>query len=131
MATGALATVFFCHGSRNPAWRVPFEQLLEEYRRANPRQPARLAFLELMSPSLPEVLEELVDAGCLDVEVHPLFLAAGSHTSDDLPALVARARARHSRLTVTVMPALLESPAIRAALVAAVAPRPSQQSRQE
>lgn len=119
MAAPAGATVFFCHGSRSPAWREPFERLLDEYRQAHPGRVARLAFLELMTPGLPEVLVELADAGCDDVVVHPLFLAAGAHTRDDLPRLVAEAVGARPALRVRVTEPLLESARLRAALIAA------------
>jgi sirohydrochlorin cobaltochelatase len=114
------ATVFFCHGSRNPGWREPFERLLEEFRQANPRRAARLAFLELMTPTLPQALAELAAAGHDVIEIHPLFLAGGAHTRVDLPALVAEATRDRPGLRVTVGAPLLESPRIRAALVAAL-----------
>ena len=121
MPASARAIVFFCHGSRNPAWREPFERLLQEFRQANPGRAARLAYLELMTPTLPEVLHELADAGHEDIEIHPLFLAGGAHTGVDLPRLVAEATRRRPSLRVTVGTPLLESARIRAALVAALA----------
>ena len=121
MPGSATATVFFCHGSRNPGWREPFERLLQEFGQANPDRAARLAFLELMAPTLPEVLAELADAGHGAIEIHPLFLAGGTHTGVDLPRLVAEATLARPGLRVTVGAPLLESPRIRALLVAALA----------
>ena len=112
--------MFFCHGSRSADWRAPFDLLVAEYRRRHPRHPVRLAFLELMSPSLPEVLAELADCGIDSIQVFPLFLAPGAHTRRDLPALVAQARQLHPQLQVAIAPALLESEATRAALVEAL-----------
>lgn len=120
MTGPARATVLFCHGSRSPAWRAPFELLLQEFRQANPGRAVRIAFLELMAPALPEVLAELADDGHDEIEVHPLFLAGGAHTGIDLPKLVAEATRSRPGLRVTVSPPLLESARIRAALVAAL-----------
>ncbi len=117
---GASVTVLFCHGSRSPDWRVPFEQLADDYRQHFAGQRVRLAFLELMSPDLPQVLAEEADAGTLVVRIVPLFLAPGTHTNRDLPALVAEARQRWPKLQVSVEPTVLESPALRQALVAAL-----------
>jgi sirohydrochlorin cobaltochelatase len=114
------ATVFFCHGSRNPQWREPFESLAADYVRRFPQQPVRLAFLELMSPTLPEVLAELAATGIEVVRVVPLFLAPGAHTSRDLPALVAQAREQWPALQVDVAPTLLEAEPLRAAIVDAL-----------
>jgi sirohydrochlorin cobaltochelatase len=114
------ATVFFCHGSRNPQWREPFDLLAGAYRERVPQQQVRLAFLELMSPTLPEVLAELAVAGACKVRIVPLFLAPGTHTSRDLPALVAEARQAWPALEVDIEPSLLESDGLRAAVVAAL-----------
>jgi sirohydrochlorin cobaltochelatase len=118
--TGQPAIVFFCHGSRDPAWRTPFESLAVDYRSRFPGTPVRLAFLELMSPTLPDVLAELVAAGIDDVRVVPLFLAPGAHTRRDLPALVAQACERWPALKVAVAPTLLESDLLRSAVVDAL-----------
>lgn len=118
--TPAQATVFFCHGSRNPDWRAPFDLLVAEYQQRFPLQPVRLAFLELMSPSMPDVLEELAGSGIIAVRVFPLFLAPGAHTGRDLPALVAQSRLRWPRLEVIIGPTLLESAQTRRAVLDAL-----------
>jgi sirohydrochlorin cobaltochelatase len=114
------ATVFFCHGSRNAEWRIPFESLAADYRRRFPDARVRLAFLEMMSPTLPDVLADLVAEGVGEVRVVPVFLAPGAHTTRDLPALVTQARAQWPALQMVVAPTLLESDALRAAVVNAL-----------
>ena len=42
----------FAHGSREPGWAEPFEQLAARVRVAAPQAQVRLAFLELMQPDL-------------------------------------------------------------------------------
>ncbi len=111
------ALVFFCHGSRDPGWRTPFDRLVAEQRRLAPLAAVELAFLELMTPDLPTVLDGLAGQGHARIRVVPLFLAAGTHTNRDLPALVEAARARWPALTITVDPALLDSPAVRTAIL--------------
>ena len=118
-------TVLFCHGSRSAAWRVPFEQLADDYHRRFPEQRVRLAFLELMAPDLPQVLAEEAAAGSVALRIVPLFLAPGAHTSRDLAALVDEARRRWPQLLIEVEPTLLESAALRQALVAGLAYKPA------
>ena len=115
------ATVFFCHGSRNAGWRAPFDALAADFRHRLPEQKVRLAFLELMSPRLPEVLGDLAASGVERVRVVPLFLAPGAHTSRDLPALVDEAQRQWPALQVDVTPSLLESAELRGALVRVLA----------
>ncbi len=96
---------------------MPFEQIVADFRRACPDQPCRLAFLELMSPSLPQVIDELAALGAGSITVVPLFLAPGGHSRTDLPALLDAARLRWPAVTFTANPTLTESPFMRAAIV--------------
>jgi sirohydrochlorin cobaltochelatase len=83
--------------------------LAEDYRRRFPEQLVSLAFLELMPPTLPQVLAELAGRGVGTVRVVPLFLAPGAHTRRDLPALVAQARLDWPALGPAVRRALKNS----------------------
>ncbi len=114
------ATVFFCHGSRSSDWRAPFDLLAADYQQRFPEHRVRLAFLELMGPTLPEVLADLASGGDGPVRIVPLFLAPGAHTQRDLPALLARAGEQWPGLTIEVHSTLLESDALRSAIVASI-----------
>lgn len=111
------AVIFFCHGSRDANWRAPFERIVEDFQSAQPGRIARLAFLELMEPRLPEVLDRCVTEGATRLRIVPLFLAPGAHTERDLPALVAEARERWPTLQVRIEPTLMASEAVRAAVL--------------
>lgn len=111
------ARIFFCHGSRDEAWRAPFDQLVEDYRQRHPSHPVRLAFLEMMSPTLEQVIGELAAAGANDIDIVPLFLAPGAHTGRDLPAIIATVKKLRPGLRISVSPTVLESDAMRRALI--------------
>jgi sirohydrochlorin cobaltochelatase len=116
------ARILFCHGSRDPAWREPFDALVREHQRRFPAHCVRLAFLELMAPSLAEAIDELAGAGCDSIRIEPLFLAPGAHTRTDLPALVARGRQRWPQLQLTIGATLLEPAAMREAIIDSLEP---------
>ena len=86
------ALVLFAHGARAAAWAAPFERLRELTQARLPGTGVHLAFLELMTPRLPELVQSLLDglpAGAmLDVTVVPVFLGQGGHVLRDLPLLV-------------------------------------------
>lgn len=84
--------ILFAHGSRNPAWRKPFDRLLKSIRRRGERH-AVLAFGEFMQPSLTEVAQTLAAAGVKKAVIVPLFLGGGLHVRGDLPKLAVEARA--------------------------------------
>ena len=100
--------VLFAHGARDPRWALPFEAVAERVRAQRPGVPVRLAFLEFMSPSLPEAGTELAAAGCARVEVLPLFLGAGGHVRKDLPLLMDALRAAHPACSYTLHAAVGE-----------------------
>lgn len=114
---GHTAVVFFCHGSRDPHWRAPFDQILHSFRSHYPGVRAELAFLELMTPDLATTLDNLCAAGCWRIRVIPLFLAPGAHTRRDLPALLEEARRRWPDLQVQAGETLTEAAVVRRAMV--------------
>ena len=63
-----------------------------------PGVPVELGFLEFMAPDLVTAGERLADAGCLAIDVVPLFLGAGGHVRKDLPALLDELRAAHPQV---------------------------------
>ncbi len=84
--------ILFAHGSRNAAWRKPFDRLLKNVRR-NGTPNAVLAFGEFMQPGLLEAAQTLAAAGVKRAVIVPLFLGGGLHVRGDLPKLAAEARA--------------------------------------
>lgn len=90
--------VLFAHGARDPRWAEPFEAVARQVRERDPALEVRLAFLELMTPTLREAGDTLAQAGCVRIDVVPLFLGAGGHVRNDLPVLVDELRAAHPRV---------------------------------
>jgi sirohydrochlorin cobaltochelatase len=110
------ALILFAHGARDPAWAAPFESLQQLIQRQRPQLLVRLAFLELMQPDLPQLLQQLVAAGVSEASVVPVFLGQGGHVRRDLPALIAQARQQHPQLTITVAQAAGEQPDVQNAI---------------
>ncbi|MFU2488202.1 sirohydrochlorin chelatase [Thauera sp. WH-1] len=89
------AIVLFGHGARDPEWAGPMRRIREAIL-ARPDAPSvELAFLEFMTPTLPEAIASLAAAGARKVAVVPVFLAQGGHLKRDLPVLLDAARAAH------------------------------------
>mgnify|MGYP006303945459 CR=1 FL=1 len=65
--------VLLAHGSRDPRWRRPFEQLLQRTRAAG-GPPVRLAYLQLCEPGLEQALARCRDDGAREVLVVPVFM---------------------------------------------------------
>jgi sirohydrochlorin cobaltochelatase len=107
--------VLFAHGSRDAQWSRPFEKIRDELSRRGVE--VRLAFLELIKPSLPEALKDLEAKGMQRIRVVPVFLGYGGHLKKDLPALVAAANVQ---ARVTIDPPVGEQQGVIDAIVALV-----------
>jgi sirohydrochlorin cobaltochelatase len=122
------ALVLFAHGARAPGWAVPFQRLRDLTARQRPDCAVSLAFLELMTPRLPDEVTALVARGVRDVTIVPIFLGQGGHLLRDLPELLEGLRAAHPHVRFATVPAVGEDPAVLAAMAAycsaAAAPLP-------
>jgi sirohydrochlorin cobaltochelatase len=112
------ALVLFAHGARAASWALPFQRLRERTAALQPDAAVSLAFLELMTPSLPDEVEALVASGVRDITVVPIFLGQGGHLLRDLPQLLERLRAAHPEVRFTSVPAVGEDPNVLAAMAA-------------
>jgi sirohydrochlorin cobaltochelatase len=86
------ALILFAHGARDPAWMAPFLRLQTLLQTQQPGLTVKLAFLELMTPDLPQCVAQLLPAGIDDITVVPVFLGQGGHVQRDLPQLIASLR---------------------------------------
>lgn len=89
------AMILFAHGARDPKWAAPFQRLQEIVRVRSPDLAVSLAFLELMSPRLPEAAAALVAQGVEEMTIVPVFLGQGGHVLRDLPVLLQELQANH------------------------------------
>ena len=114
-----IGLILFAHGARDPRWAAPFEAVAAQVRTQRPDVLVRLAFLEIMSPSLPDAGAELAALGCHKLQVLPLFLGSGGHVRKDLPLLVDALRNAHPGMAVTLQPPVGELDSVTAAMAAA------------
>lgn len=110
------ALVLFAHGARDPRWSAPFERLQQLAASTLPDTPVRLAYLELMTPQLPETVAALVADGCTELTVVPVFLGQGGHVLRDLPLLIIELRTQYPALDIKVAAAVGENPAVLEAI---------------
>ncbi|MBU2808246.1 cobalamin biosynthesis protein CbiX [Acidithiobacillus ferrooxidans F221] len=76
------------HGSRNPQWRKPFEQIAERLQLAHPERLIVLCYLEMWEPSLDQAIREAYVLGFRHFRISPLFWSSGRHLQEDLPTLI-------------------------------------------
>jgi sirohydrochlorin cobaltochelatase len=113
--------VLFAHGSREPEWARPFERIARELSKKLPACAVRLAYLEVMRPSLDEALADLVAHEVKKIRVVPAFLGLGGHLKEDLPKLVKAAGEQYPALALSVEEPIGERSQVIEAIAAAVA----------
>lgn len=110
------ALILFAHGARAASWAAPFERLRDLTRAREPQVRVELAFLELMSPGLPELVAALTADGINDVTVVPVFLGQGGHVLRDLPVMLDDLRVAYPQVSIKVVEAAGENAAVLQAL---------------
>jgi sirohydrochlorin cobaltochelatase len=117
-ASARQALVLFAHGARDARWREPFDRLHDKLVAAMPQCAVRLAFLELMSPALPETIGALADEGVHAITVVPVFFGQGGHLRRDLPALLDACRAQYPAVRLRSVAAVGEADSVLDAIAA-------------
>lgn len=101
-AGDACGIVLFAHGARDPAWAATIEAIRAAMLGEDRGARVEAAYLEFLSPGLPEAIDRLAGQHVTRIVVVPVFMAHSGHTKRDLPALIEAARARHPGLEIRV-----------------------------
>ncbi|MEB3205850.1 MAG: CbiX/SirB N-terminal domain-containing protein [Vampirovibrionales bacterium] len=102
------ALILLAHGSRDARWQSPFLALASDLN-------LPLAFLEMTTPTLADVMQAQMANGANHIRVLPLFMASGgAHVNRDIPQLLLDARAQYPQVTFEQLPALGEHPEVQA-----------------
>ena len=112
--TPSSALILLAHGSRDPLWRAPFEQIATQIRSQNAQLCVRTAYMELCQPRAEEVVPELLALDVQHITIAPLFLGMGAHTREDLPELLQTLQTAHPQVRFEVLPTLGENSALLA-----------------
>ena len=112
--TTSSALILLAHGSRDPLWRAPFEQIATQIRSQRDDVQVRTAYMELCEPRAETVVVELLALGVQHITIAPLFLGMGAHTREDLPELLQTLQAAHPQVRFEVLPTLGENSALLA-----------------
>lgn len=116
MTTRAL--ILFAHGARDARWAVPFERLRQMLHEQLAGVRVELAFLELMSPRLGELVENLAAQGCDEITVVPVFFGRGGHLLRDFPPMVEALQQAHPSVRFKVAGAVGEAESVLQAISA-------------
>lgn len=120
MSAPDTAVVLLAHGSPDPEWLRPVEQIAARLRGLAPALTIAIATLE-HGPALVDVVAGLASASVRRVVVVPVFLSGGGrHMRRDVPELVARVQRDRGDLEIALGgDALATDPVVLDALAAA------------
>jgi sirohydrochlorin cobaltochelatase len=113
------ALILFAHGARDPEWANPMRRVQAAVRSRQPGVPIELAFLEFMTPTLPECIAGLLADGVGKIVVMPMFIARGGHLKRDVPEMLAALRAEHPDVEFVLGDAIGEHETVVQAMAAA------------
>lgn len=119
--------ILFAHGARDPRWAEPFLRVQQMIAALDGTKTVHLAFLEFMTPSLPDLVAQLMSEQQSEqrsdqpeqrheITLVPLFLGQGGHVLRDLPRLIDELEQAWPQLHLRRMPAVGEDQAVLAAI---------------
>jgi sirohydrochlorin ferrochelatase len=110
------ALIAVAHGSRDPRSAATMFAVVEALVTARPELDVRLAFLDLSTPSVEQVVDAVAAQGYTAAVVVPLLLGSAFHARVDLPGILSAAQARHPHLSLTQADVLGTDPGLVTAL---------------
>jgi len=110
------ALVLFGHGARDPRWALPFQRLQKMTQDSSPELRVELAFLEFMTPGLPDLAAQLAKDGCTKMSLVPVFLGQGGHVLRDLPILLENLKQAHPEMSIHLSTAVGEDESVLSAI---------------
>ena len=110
------AITLFAHGSSSATWREPFDAIAEQVRAQAHDARVELAFLEIMSPKVNEVVRDCAEQGIRHIRIVPLFFGVGKHIAEDLQGLVEAMRNEFAEIQIEIAPAVGQSEVVQEAM---------------
>lgn len=92
--------LIMAHGSPHPESNAPIYGIAKRVRARGQYAAVTVCFLDLNKPSIPAMIDSMAARGISHMIATPYFLQLGNHVKDDLPAIIAAARARHPAATI-------------------------------
>ena len=116
-----VGAILLAHGSADPSWSKPFENLLARFRENAPGVSCELAFMEGTPPTLVDAVGALLkkDGKLKSVRIVPVLWASGTHLKKDIPRLMAEAASLFPTVSLTLSAPLGETGVVQDSLVVA------------
>ncbi len=90
-----LGIVIVDHGSRRSEANEAFLAVVERFAERSDHEIVEAAHMELAPPTLADAFARAIARGATRIVVHPYFLFAGRHSTEDIPRMCAQTAAVH------------------------------------
>jgi sirohydrochlorin ferrochelatase len=95
------AIIILGHGSRDSGNDTALKRIAEELQR-NRGEIVEYAFLQYAQPTVVAALARCVTEGANEIVIVPFFMQSGVHVSQDIPALLEKAKKQHPAVDIRV-----------------------------
>lgn len=95
--------IMLAHGSKNPLWLKPFEQLLNDLRGSERNGEVYLAFMQMASPSLEDAIAAAIKDGKHRMNILPMLMSGGNHFHQDIPKEIEQLRKKNPGIRIELM----------------------------
>ena len=96
------AVVYIGHGSRSNEGNAQFITFVQSVMKEIPFQKQKIAFLELVKPTINETLEKLIEEGAERILVVPVLLFAAAHHKQDIPEAIKVVQGRYPHVSFVI-----------------------------
>jgi sirohydrochlorin cobaltochelatase len=115
-----IALILLAHGSKDLQWKKPFVKIKNELQKEHIFRQIELAFFELDSPSLEDVVHEFEKKNYKTIKIEPLLLANGYHLQKDLPNRLKKLKLQFASLNFSVGTALIDQDLVSNAVASSI-----------
>jgi 8-oxo-dGTP diphosphatase len=110
--------ILFPHGSRDPRWRLFFEDLEADLHRRHGETCVRLAYQQFVPPTLLDTVDASLEDGIDHLRLLPLFMSVSEATIHDIEAQVRTVTEQRPGLMIDILPPISDSPRFRETILA-------------
>ena len=115
-----VALILLAHGSKDVNWKKPFVAIKNDLQRKHIFKKVDLAFFELDTPLLEDIVYEYEKRGFKTIKIEPLLLANGYHIQKDLPNRLEKLKLQFDNLDFTIGTALIDRGVISDAVTSSI-----------
>ncbi len=99
------ALILIAHGSKKEKSNEEFRELVDEIKNLNSNKYEKIetAFLEFVTPSIEDIVKDLVIQNIKTITFYPYFLNSGKHVSIDIPNIVNTLKIKYPNIEFNVL----------------------------